>query len=67
MFIVGTLGYGIAYNRRLQKLYPQPPGALVGIRVRHLWLKLFAALICSVGLGLAIARIWPPTRGVPVR
>src|SRR5579862_2582145 len=54
MFIVGTSAVGIAYNRHLMKLYPQPPGASVGISVRHLRLKLFVVLICSVGLGLAI-------------
>jgi hypothetical protein len=66
MFIVGTAGYGIAYNRRLMKLYPQPPGAAVGISVRHLWLKLVVVLICSVCLGLVIVAVWP-TNGISVQ
>ena len=64
LFIVGVLGCGIAYNRILNA--SSPPTA-VGIDVPHLWSWLFAALICSLGLGLAIARIWPPPRGVAVR
>jgi hypothetical protein len=65
MFIVGTLAYGIAYNRHLQKSSPHPPGTSIGISVRHLYPKLLVALICSLGLGLAIVAIWPK-KGIPV-
>ena len=58
MFIVGTLAYGITYNRHLQKLSPHPPGTSIGISVRHLYPKLLVALICSLGLGLAIVASW---------
>jgi hypothetical protein len=58
MFIVGTLAYGIAYNRHLQKLSPHSPGTSIGISVRHLYPKLLVALICSLGLGLAIVASW---------
>ena len=58
MFIVGTVGYGIAYNRHLQKSSPHPPGTSIGISVRHLYPKLLVALICSLGLGLAIVASW---------
>jgi hypothetical protein len=57
MFIVGTVGYWIAYPRILH-MPPPPPGVAVGISVQHLWSWLIVALICSVGLGLTIVAIW---------
>jgi hypothetical protein len=59
-----VLGFGIAYNHVLNAL--SPPGTAVGIDVPHLWSWLFAALIFSVGLGLAIVRNWP-TKRIPIR
>ena len=54
IFIVGTVGYGIFYNRRLMKLHPHPPGTSIGVSVRHLRRKLAVVLISSVAVGLAI-------------
>lgn len=65
MFIVGTVGYWIAYTRHLMKLSPHPIGGAVGISVLHLCPKLPVALICSVGLGLAIVAVWR-TKGIRV-
>jgi len=68
MFIFGVAVYWMLIPRILN-LPPPPPGVTVGIdiNVPHLKAWLLVALISSVGLGLAIARIWPPTRGIPVR
>ncbi len=56
MFIAEVVAFWIVYARSLNG---------VGIDVLHLLPWLIVALICSVGLGLTIVRIWP-TKGIPV-
>jgi hypothetical protein len=64
MFVLGVAVFWIAYTLSLN-LPPQPPGVAIGINITNLLPWLFVALICSVGLGLAIVRIWP-TKGIPI-
>jgi hypothetical protein len=64
MFILGAAVYWIAYAR-LSNFPSQPTPMAIGIDFSHLLPWLVVALICSVGLGLAIVAIWP-TKGIPV-
>ncbi|HXP69803.1 MAG TPA: hypothetical protein VOA88_11010 [Candidatus Dormibacteraeota bacterium] len=61
MFMLGVAVYWIAYTRSLN-LLPQPPGVAIGINITNLLPWLIVALISSVGLGLAIVRVWPSKR-----
>jgi hypothetical protein len=63
LFIIEVVVLWIAYARSVN-LPSQTPVA-IGIDVSHLLPWFFVALICSVGLGLAIVRVWPSKR-IPI-
>jgi len=65
MFLVEVAFFWIAYARSLN--LPSQTPAAVGIDISHLLPWLIVALVSSIGLGLAIVALWPPTRGIPVR
>lgn len=64
LFIIEMVVLWIAYAHSVN-LPSQTPVA-IGIDVSHLLPWFFVALICSVGLGLAIVAILP-TKGIPVQ
>jgi hypothetical protein len=63
MFMLGASAFWIAYARSFNG--PHSQAGAVGVNISHLLPWFVVALICSVGLGLAIVRVWP-TKGIPV-
>jgi hypothetical protein len=63
MFVLGVAVFWIAYARSLN--FPSETPVAIGIDVSHLLPWFVVALICSVGLGLAIVAVWP-SKGIPV-